>query len=64
LKIEHSPAETAFNLVEQLSDDLDTLGLKDGWLVVFDVRKDRTWESRPWMREVNRAGRRITVLGA
>jgi len=50
--------------VEQLVGYLDTLDLKVGWLVVFDVRKDRTWDDRLWRREVDHAGRLVTVLSA
>ncbi len=51
------------NGVAQLSGYLDALGLDRGWLVVFDVRPGRTWDERLWQREVEHAGRRVTVLG-
>jgi hypothetical protein len=50
--------------VAQLSGYLDSLGLAEGWLVVFDVRAGRSWDERLWRREVDHGGRRITVLGA
>jgi hypothetical protein len=37
--------------------------LDHGWLVVFDVRPDRSWEERLWEREVEAGGKRITVIG-
>ena len=50
--------------IVQLGRYLDTVGLDHGWLVVFDVRPDRSWEDRLWEREVEAGGRRITVIGA
>ena len=51
--------------VAQLGRYLDTVGLDHGWLVVFDVRPDRTWDERLWTREERtQDGKRIVVLGA
>ncbi len=50
--------------VAQLGRYLDTVGLDHGWLVVFDVRTDRSWEERLWEREVVTGdGKRGVVLG-
>jgi hypothetical protein len=42
------------------------VGLEMGWLVVFDVRPDRSWEERLWTRKlvVPATGKRVVVLGA
>ena len=51
--------------VAQLGRYLDTVGLDHGWLVVFDVRPDKTWEERLWTREATTVdGKRVVVLGA
>jgi hypothetical protein len=51
--------------VAQLGAYLDTVGLDHGWLVVFDVRPDRSWEERLWTREeTTQDGKRVVVLGA
>ena len=51
--------------VAQLGAYLDTVGLDHGWLVVFDVRPDRSWEERLWTREeTTRDRKRVVVLGA
>jgi hypothetical protein len=50
--------------VEQLSGYLDTVGLDHGWLVVFDVRPERSWEERLFQREAMVDGKRVVVLGA
>jgi hypothetical protein len=49
--------------VVQLGRYLDTVGLDHGWLVVFDVRPDRSWEDRLWERTVEAGGKRIVVIG-
>jgi hypothetical protein len=48
----------------QLGRYLDTVGLDMGWLVVFDVRPDRSWEERLWTRELEVDGKKVVVLGA
>lgn len=50
--------------VAQLGRYLDTVGLDHGWLVVFDVRPDRSWEERLWQREALAGDKRIVALGA
>ena len=50
--------------VAQLGRYLDTVGLDHGWLVVFDVRPDRSWEERLWAREAQVGDKRVVVLGA
>jgi hypothetical protein len=51
--------------VAQLGTYLGTVGLDRGWLVVFDVRPDRSWQERLWTREDRtREGQHIVVLGA
>ncbi len=48
----------------QLSGHPDSLGLKDGWRVVSDVREGRTGDERLWRRERKHDHRRMTVHGA
>lgn len=50
--------------VAQLGRYLDAVGLDHGWLVVFDVRPDRSWEERLWERTIEAGGKRVRVLGA
>jgi hypothetical protein len=51
--------------VAQLGNYLGTVGLDHGWLLVFDVRPDRSWDDRLWTREeATRDGKRVVVLGA
>ncbi len=47
----------------QLLRYLNTLGLDEGWLLVFDLRFERPWEERLYTREIERGGKRIHVRG-
>lgn len=49
--------------VTQLCGYLDTLGLTEGWLVIFDQRKGRTWEQRIWIEDVVEGGRALHLVG-
>lgn len=50
--------------VAQLRAYLDTVGLAEGWLVLFDVRPGRTWEERLWCEERVVDGRILHLRGA
>jgi hypothetical protein len=50
--------------IEQLADYLDTLGEREGWLVIFDQRPGRSWEERLWEEEVVVGGRLVRLRGA
>jgi hypothetical protein len=56
--------ETEDRGVKQLSDYLDRLGLTEGWLVLFDLRKRVTWSKKLFQRDVEYAGKRIRVVGS
>ena len=55
--------ETEADALEQVAGYLDSAGLREGWLVVFDLRKEIPWEERLTLREVEHAGKRIHVMG-
>jgi len=48
----------------QLLGYLDTLGLREGWLLVFDLRPGLSWDERMWAREVEIDGRLLHFRGA
>jgi hypothetical protein len=63
------PAKVSFETVweegiSQLAGYLDSLGLSEGWLLVFDQRPERTWEERLWREEVDVRGHRLHLRGA
>ena len=49
--------------IDQLSDYMDTLGEKEGWLVIFDRSPEKTWDEKIyWHEEVSEKGV-IRVIG-
>jgi AAA-like domain len=50
--------------LDQLGRYLDSLGLPEGWLLLFDERPNRTWEQRLIRGEVRHEGRLIHLRGA
>ena len=55
--------ETEPDGIEQLSGYMDSAGLTEGWLVIFDLRSTRPWSERLYQRPVERDGRRIVIVG-
>jgi hypothetical protein len=55
--------ETEDEAQDQLARYLDKASLGEGWLVMFDLRKELSWGERLFIREVKRAGKRIRVVG-
>ncbi len=55
--------ETEAEAVEQLAGYLDKLGLGEGWLVLFDLRKDLSWKEKLFVRETSHEGKVIRVVG-
>jgi hypothetical protein len=49
--------------LDQLARYLDGVGLGEGWLVLFDLRKKPRWEQKLFTREVTRGGKRIRIIG-
>ena len=47
----------------QLSRYLDTVGLAEGWLVIFDPRPGRTWADRLWQEDLERDGKVLRLRG-
>jgi hypothetical protein len=50
--------------VQQLSGYLDTHGLREGWLWIFDQRAGKSWEERLWAEELEVDGRVLHLRGA
>ena len=49
--------------IAQLCGYLDQLGLKEGWMLIFDQRAGRTWEQRLWRERVERDGKVLHIFG-
>lgn len=55
--------KTEADALEQLGGYLDKLGLHEGWLVMFDLRKGVNWTKKLYQRDVDYNGKRIRVVG-
>jgi hypothetical protein len=55
--------ETEAEALDQLARYLDHMGLTEGWMVLFDLRKELPWSERLTLREVEHAGKRLRIVG-
>jgi hypothetical protein len=55
--------ETEAEALDQVARYLDHAGLGEGWLVMFDLRKERSWAEKLFAREVAHEGKTIRLLG-
>ena len=55
--------ETEEDALEQMQRYLDHLGLDQGYLVLFDLRKEIGWEEKLTRKEVGRQGKHLVVIG-
>ena len=63
LKLRRHERSEAKGLI-QLKRYLDHLGLQEGWLVLFDLRKTVSWEDKLFIRDETIDGKTIHVVGA
>jgi hypothetical protein len=55
--------ETEGEALEQVWRYLDRAGLQEGWLILFDLRRELGWSERLTRRDVEHRGKRIHVIG-
>ena len=55
--------QTQKRALEQVARYLDSLGLDEGWLVMFDLRGKRSWKDRLTRKTVKASGKRIHIVG-
>jgi hypothetical protein len=55
--------ETEADALDQVARYLDHAGLDEGWLVLFDLRKDKAWADKLFTRLVEHQGKTIHVVG-
>ncbi len=55
--------ETEAEALDQLGRYLDHAGLREGWLVLFDLRSTKSWSERITMREVEHQGKQMHIVG-
>ncbi|MBK9264886.1 MAG: ATP-binding protein [Polyangiaceae bacterium] len=56
-------SETETRALDQVAGYLDRLGESDGWMVMFDMRKEVAWNDKLFVREVDHAGKHIRLVG-
>jgi hypothetical protein len=56
--------ETELEALDQIARYLDRAEIGEGWLVMFDLRKELAWTDKLFMREVEHAGKTIHVVAA
>jgi hypothetical protein len=54
---------TEAKALDQVARYLDRAGLDEGWLVMFDQRKEVPWTEKQFLREVEHAAKRIRIVG-
>jgi type II secretory pathway predicted ATPase ExeA len=55
--------ETEDEALEQRARYLEGAALGEGWLVMFDLRKELSWTDKLFMRELEHSGKRIRLVG-
>src|SRR5262249_62238085 len=55
--------ETAADALDQVARYLGHAGLDEGWLVLFDLRKDKPWTDKLFIRRVEHQGKTVHVVG-
>jgi hypothetical protein len=55
--------ETEEDALDQVARYLDHAGLPAGWLVMFDLRKERSWEQRLFTRDVTHGNKTVRLVG-
>jgi len=55
--------DTGADALEQLARYLDHAGLSEGWLVLFDLRRELDWSDKLTLRDVAHEGKTIHVVG-
>ncbi len=49
--------------LSQISTYMDKCGTNEGWLVLFDRDASKSWDEKLYVKEVEEAGKKITVFG-
>jgi hypothetical protein len=62
LKMRHRPTSEARG-VAQLANYLESLGLTEGWLVLFDPSRGDDWDARIFTRTEVVGTRRVHLVG-
>jgi Holliday junction resolvase len=56
-------AKTEENSHDQILDYMDVLGVKEGWLVIFDRRVDMDWDTKIYLKTEKIEDKTLTIVG-
>ena len=56
-------SDTEAEALDQVARYVDHSGLGEGWLLLFDLRKEVAWADKLFVREVEHAGKTIRIVG-
>jgi hypothetical protein len=42
---------------------MDALGVKEGWLMIFDRRPDIDWDTKIYLKTEKTEGKTVTIVG-
>jgi AAA-like domain len=56
-------SETEADALDQVARYVDHAGVGEGWLVLFDLRKEVAWADKLFVREVEHEGAKIRIVG-
>ena len=56
-------SETEGQALDQVADYLDLADLEDGFLVIFDLRREPSWQDKLTVRDVTHVGKQIRIFG-
>jgi hypothetical protein len=62
LKLRYS-SKTEENSYAQIIGYMDTLGVKEGWLIIFDRRLDRDWDAKIYLKTEKMGDKMVTIVG-
>jgi hypothetical protein len=63
LRRQDNETETEADALDQVAGYLDIAGLDEGSLVMFDLRREASWQNKITVRDVTHAGRWIRIFG-
>lgn len=55
--------DTEVEALDQVVGYLERLGLSEGWLVMFDLRKEVSWPDKLFVKEINHRGKLVRLVG-
>jgi hypothetical protein len=56
-------AKTAKDATVQILKYMESVGSKEGWVVIFDRTPQKNWSKKLYVKEVKQAGKKITIFG-